>query len=87
MGGGWGGEADGVGRGGAGGFRRGAFPVLKGGAFGWGGGWGWDGRCGGLGGGLPPVLEATEVPVPQATQSDALKARFAENHLPKERGQ
>ena len=38
-----------------------------------------------VGGGLPPVLEATEVPVPQATQSDALKARFAENHLPKAR--
>ncbi len=29
----------------------------------------------------PPVLEATDVPVPQATQSDALKARLAENHL------
>jgi hypothetical protein len=28
-----------------------------------------------------PVLEATEVPVPHATQSDALKARLAENHL------
>ncbi len=32
-------------------------------------------------GGGGPVLEATEVPVPHATQSEALKARLAENHL------
>jgi hypothetical protein len=33
------------------------------------------------------VLEATEVPVPQAIQSDELKARFAENHLEGGEGQ